>query len=242
MIKIAVVLLLVSIIATSAFSIENYSPAYAQSGIDAGVFQPPSTGDEAMTSTNLPPELCPSQSSDEYWMGCSIGITIGSGFGTIEGGNARDSGLEPDPTFNYQPPTQEFTCQLYEDASGNVCDTNQQQVSDFFQGFDVGYVYGYSYGFSSSYVLDEFFPSQAPPEQQQQQLEQRQRQSPLQPGELQSQSQSGVQQMQAQSPLQPGERQSPLQPGEKQSQSQSGLQPIPFQSGQQPPRLPPSPN
>jgi hypothetical protein len=144
-----------------------------------------------MPSPNVPSELCPIQASDEYWLGCSIGVTIGAGFGSTQGVSARDSGLQPDPAVNYQPPTQEIACQLYQDAINSACDTSQQLVNDFLQGFEIGYQTGYGYGYTSGYFLDEVFPSQTQPGLPTQRGQQ---QFPTQPGQQQFPTQRGQQQ------------------------------------------------
>lgn len=183
LIRLGVVLfLLASITSMSAFNIAGIGSAYAQNGPGTGFFQPPNTGNGGGTPSPNVPEVCPTQGSFEYWVGCAIGITIGSGFGPQQGASHRDSGLtRPDPTLNYQQPTQEYACQFYQDASQSACDTSQQLVIDFLQGFDLGYQYGYAYGYMSGYFLDGVFTSQTQPGLQQQQ----QQQFPTQPGQQQ---------------------------------------------------------
>jgi hypothetical protein len=189
--KISVVFLVVSILATSAFSVASNDSAYAQNEPEMGSSQLPNIVNGSMPSpTDVPYEPCPTQASDENWLGCSFGIALGSGIGPSEGASARDSGLEPDPAFNYQPPLQEDICFLYQDAFGNACDTSQQQFSDFVQGMNAGYQIGYVYGYMSGYFLDEVFPPQTQPGQQ----------LPTQPGQ--------------QLPTQPGQ-QLPTQPGQQ---------------------------
>ena len=166
MIKNILVFLLASIITISAFSLTSDGLAHAQNGPGTGFFQPPTASNEATPSANVTSEPCPSQESDEYWLGCSIGISMGSNVAPIDGASARDSGLEPDPANKYQPPTQQTACTLYQDAFGNPCDTSQQQFSNFMQGLNAGYQIGYAYGYMAGYFLDEVFPPQTQPGQQ----------------------------------------------------------------------------
>jgi hypothetical protein len=155
--RIAIVLLLTSILMISTFSGAGIGLAYAQNAFDTVSLEAPNPSQPYPLYQPGPT----AQSSEHYQAGYILGITIGANIAPIEGINARDSGLELNPTYYYQPPAQEDVCLVYQDASGNACDMSQQQVIDFLQGFTTGYETGYGYGFTSAYVLDEHFPSQA---------------------------------------------------------------------------------
>jgi hypothetical protein len=183
MILISIIFSLASVVATvsSIYSTLGIGTAYAQNGFESGFIPLPPPDEGAPSQEPVLPEAVPQQSppnelgqptqSQNYQAGYIFGSAIGTILSVGEGTSARSSGLAPDPTQTYQPPTQDYICQVLQDFAGTVsqnassliCNQSQPQTSDFFQGFTNGYVTGYTYGFTTGYFLDEQFGSQTQP-------------------------------------------------------------------------------